>query len=359
MENNTGRKFQFQLFMPNGYLEKVDGFTKNFELVAVQHSALTIQKLIPKAERRCRFCKKTYGQTKFKKEAHIIPEMLGNKNLLSYSECDNCNYQFGQFENELAHFLGIFRTISGVDAKQGVPCFKSPDQQIIAKANGETIDILREDTSNDAIKVNKDLSNLTVRYKKPSYSPLMVYKAFVKIAMSIIKEHELNEDYQLAIDFLLHPNSIKMTGCFVSGYTLPFSYNLPPQAYLFKKKDAMSPMHTHVLALYFQNFIFSIPVPLNKKDFFFYNKENVLKLPEYPPLLLEPTNMIDLTLTPFMNDFSSPDKVKGEEGELFFEFDKEHFEHTPTFDQNPVNGVMPEFRPDDVVKISISKHTGE
>jgi hypothetical protein len=47
--------------------------------------------LKPRRERVCRFCGLGADKTKFNKDAHAIPELLGNKHLLSDSECDACN----------------------------------------------------------------------------------------------------------------------------------------------------------------------------------------------------------------------------------------------------------------------------
>lgn len=58
-----------------------------------------------KHERMCRFCGKTKGETTFKKVAHAIPELIGNKVLISFEECDECNKIFSKLENELANFL--------------------------------------------------------------------------------------------------------------------------------------------------------------------------------------------------------------------------------------------------------------
>src|SRR5260221_3955200 len=55
-----------------------------------------------KNNRVCRFCKRESSSTTFKSDAHLIPEMMGNKLLFSFYECDKCNSIFSTYENELA-----------------------------------------------------------------------------------------------------------------------------------------------------------------------------------------------------------------------------------------------------------------
>src|SRR5262245_57683214 len=76
-----------------------------------------------KRNRVCRFCKKDSTQTTFKKKAHAIPALIGNKTLFTDYECDGCNEIFGQYENELGNFAGIWHTLSQVSGRRGVPTF--------------------------------------------------------------------------------------------------------------------------------------------------------------------------------------------------------------------------------------------
>jgi hypothetical protein len=58
-----------------------------------------------KSERKCRFCGKSNPEVSFKKKAHLIPEFLGNKMLLSDFECDSCNYEFGLPGKKMLHHV--------------------------------------------------------------------------------------------------------------------------------------------------------------------------------------------------------------------------------------------------------------
>jgi hypothetical protein len=44
-----------------------------------------------KNSRICRFCGQAKPEVSFRKEAHALPESIGNKSLFTYYECDACN----------------------------------------------------------------------------------------------------------------------------------------------------------------------------------------------------------------------------------------------------------------------------
>ncbi|PWM79654.1 MAG: hypothetical protein DBY32_01970 [Phascolarctobacterium sp.] len=72
---------------------------------------------IAKDKRKCIFC--FNEDAKFSKIAHAIPETLGNHSLISYFECDECNYKFGKmFEDDLAKFMMPYKYITNTFGKK-------------------------------------------------------------------------------------------------------------------------------------------------------------------------------------------------------------------------------------------------
>jgi Protein of unknown function (DUF2934)/HNH endonuclease len=68
-----------------------------------------------KQPRRCRFCDRTKqdGAT-FRKKAHVLPQALGNRLLVSAEECDTCNSPLGSnVETALCRFLSPYRIAGG------------------------------------------------------------------------------------------------------------------------------------------------------------------------------------------------------------------------------------------------------
>ncbi|MEN8904530.1 MAG: HNH endonuclease [Clostridiales bacterium] len=75
------------------------------------HSSDNTQKeyLGDKSNQICIFCNHGKDEVTFRKEAHVIPAALGNKTLLNYNECDNCNKLAGKLESELINYLQLER----------------------------------------------------------------------------------------------------------------------------------------------------------------------------------------------------------------------------------------------------------
>lgn len=62
----------------------------------------------------------TYSQ-----KAHAISEALGNKTVILFDECDNCNEKFSKsLEPQIVEYLSLFRTMFGVKGKRGDTKYK-------------------------------------------------------------------------------------------------------------------------------------------------------------------------------------------------------------------------------------------
>jgi len=73
--------------------------------------------------RRCSICGRTgasHPPASFRKVAHLVPELLGNRWLKTFDECDDCNERFGrEYEDDLGKMTGAIRALGGVRAKRG------------------------------------------------------------------------------------------------------------------------------------------------------------------------------------------------------------------------------------------------
>ncbi|MGJ0982013.1 HNH endonuclease [Bacteroides ovatus] len=59
----------------------------------------------------CRFCGKKYPEVRFKKKnAHAIPDALGNKLVFCNDECQSCNAALSPIDKELAEYLKFRRS---------------------------------------------------------------------------------------------------------------------------------------------------------------------------------------------------------------------------------------------------------
>jgi HNH endonuclease len=66
----------------------------------------------------CRFCDRKKPEVTFKKKAHAVPELIGNKTLLTFYECDDCNDRFSSFEDDFAKMTLGDRSISQARGKK-------------------------------------------------------------------------------------------------------------------------------------------------------------------------------------------------------------------------------------------------
>lgn len=226
----------------------------------------------PRSTRICRFCAQPKGTKKFKKEAHVIPHFLGNKYLVSDFECDDCNKLFSNYENDLANWLGIARTILGTVGKGGVPTFKSAKDEVIARSvdffNDKATQINAANSDGKAIQLDADTGKTVIRYKKATYTPIKVYKALLKVALSMIAAEEI-EQYRAALMFLADEQENHWFEEFaqIMCHHLPMNHRFSkPIGLMFKRKDQSTKLPQHVFLLYYETYIFSFPMPFNGLD---------------------------------------------------------------------------------------------
>jgi hypothetical protein len=84
------------------YILEAKIFRSHYDLVRIIKPVASNKKnLRLRRDRTSRFCDKSGADTRFRMEAHLLPEMLGNKLLYSEFECDHCNEYFKTLENDL------------------------------------------------------------------------------------------------------------------------------------------------------------------------------------------------------------------------------------------------------------------
>ncbi|MGL5634746.1 MAG: HNH endonuclease [Sarcina sp.] len=149
------------------------------------------------AHKTCRFCKKKEPEVSFKKFAHTISNLMGNKILGSNYECDRCNEKFSKIlENHLASYLGFSRVCTFIQGKKGIPKYKKNNLKIMGKE--KTLVIVEEKVNTEkigqpSIIFDETKKEVTIRGEKDSYIPIQVYKAFVKMILSLIGKGELEK----------------------------------------------------------------------------------------------------------------------------------------------------------------------
>ncbi|HYD22033.1 MAG TPA: HNH endonuclease [Flavipsychrobacter sp.] len=303
---------------------------EEFQTIYTYQTSLTIPNAAKASlkhykERTCRFCSKKYPSTSFMKEAHILPFFLGNRYGLSEFECDNCNSHFSRFENDLAKYLGVEKSINGSISRNGIPTTKSQANDIEARSatmlgvKGRMIQLT--DLESDSLEIidSEDGEDTLVKFKfvKQSYIPAFVYKSLLKIALSALPLEE-TKYYSNAFSYLLDSENKKWKGfqsLMIFKFPITPSFVLP-FGRLFKKKDESISACTHQFSLYYQNLVLSFGIPFHIADIQngLYDGKSY-SFPICPPLSVFPLP-IGLKVESQNLDLSSYEIVKGEKEEI-------------------------------------------
>jgi hypothetical protein len=116
-----------RVFFPPRSEEQAERFFDHYEfkgIVANGDSAYGKRALRGYSTRTCRFCGRSYPDAPFSGYSHLLPKMIGNSNLYSEFECDDCNEGFSKLEDDLANYLGISRSLSGFSPDRKTVGFK-------------------------------------------------------------------------------------------------------------------------------------------------------------------------------------------------------------------------------------------
>lgn len=214
-----------------------------------------IRKLKRPEERTCIFCSRDSSSTTFISEAHMFPQLMGNKKILSDFECHQCNQLFSKNENDLANYLGISRTFSIRTGDKRPPGFATKTMSAKTRAF----------LGNNIIVVDpEDLQvfdgNCTFSYTKNSYVPSKVYKALIKSALSILGEQVIKGKYRHLISYMKGHAHID-SGAIIYEYQFPFETKYPFVVYLFEPKAKRESLYDHIVGISFQNKMMYIPLP--------------------------------------------------------------------------------------------------
>jgi hypothetical protein len=174
-------------------------------------------------------------------------------------------------ENDLANFLGAARALNDVQGKKKNPTFKSVGEEVTVRKEelygAQGTSILRKDADNQIFDYNPKTGVLDISYLKLPYIPLNVYKALLKVAMSVMPVEHLS-DYTAVLRRLLHDEeNVLARFAHVSVIEVPHQLAaLAPRCHISHKVSPETAACTHVVSLYFQQVIFCINVPLNARD---------------------------------------------------------------------------------------------
>lgn len=141
---------------------------------------------IQKSKRICRFCENSRTPISFNNKAHAISEALGNKTVVLYEECDNCNSYFSQsIEQDLIEYLSLFRTFYQIKGKGGAKDFVGKNFEL-RKADNLVLKF-----ESDGEQAEGDLPMSIPLHSNKKISRQNIYRTLCKYFISVIPSEKV------------------------------------------------------------------------------------------------------------------------------------------------------------------------
>lgn len=234
--------------------------------------------------RTCRFCGRGKPEVTFRKVAHAIPELLGNKSIETAYECDACNQAFGSgIENDLGNWSKPMRTFARIRGKNGVPTLKRG-------ADGQGWRIEYDTTSgfkissyedNPFYTVDEVAKKITFNLARDPYTPVAVLKAFMKIGLTLLPDEEVGNFEHAMLWVRATDHSIPFAD------RCPIMYHFQPgpmptdvvTASVFRRKPEVKDQAYCYLVLSYGNEAFQVQIPSKEHD----GADQTYAIHPYPP----------------------------------------------------------------------------
>lgn len=220
--------------------------------------------------RTCRFCGKKSPEVSFKKVAHAIPELLGNKSIESAYECDTCNKDFGDgIENDLGNWSKPMRTLIRIRGKKSVPTLKKggdkPGWRIEYGQNRLNVRAYEDDP---IFEVDEDNKTITFKLRRDSYTPVAVLKAFMKIGVTLLPDNEISNFSGL----MAWIKELDHSKTYLNKCPVIYSFQPGPMpsdfiaAFILRRKKAVTGYPYAFLVIGYGNEVFQVPLPSENQD---------------------------------------------------------------------------------------------
>lgn len=276
----------------NAYYDVVDSPDFRYQTRLLK-SGRGIRKIGYQKKKKCRFCHKGEPEVTFTKIAHIFPESIGNKALATLYECDTCNDHFGKtIENDYGNFFLYYHSVAGIRGKRKIPRIKSKTGIYDSDGNfipdfelyWEPIDGVQGEQclkviSNIPIENRQSCPN-TIQLEEihPNCCPVGVYKALVKMAISVMPFTELPL-FDHTIEWLLdtHSNNIYSSKRLLVRYVMIPGFNVTkyPHFMLYRRKRNIWGMPYMIFNLTYGLFSLLVEIPRD-------NDMNTMDISSFP-----------------------------------------------------------------------------
>jgi len=251
--------------------ENINFYETNYEIIGQWFVRPGDKVVLGDIENRtCRFCGKQSPEVTFRKVAHAIPELLGNKSIESAYECDTCNKGFGEgIENDLGNWSKPMRTLIRIRGKSGVPTLKrggdKPGWRIEYDQSRLNITAYEDDP---IYEVDEEKKTVTFKLRRDSYTPVAVLKAFMKIGITLLPDDEVPNFSGLMAwiresdHSKLYLNKCPVIYAFQPG-PMPNDFTV---ACILRRKQTVTGYPYAFLVLGYGNEVFQVPLPSETHD---------------------------------------------------------------------------------------------
>lgn len=179
-----------------------------FDNIENKEGKQEIHGLKERTNTKCMFCGKPFEHWEKKDIAHAVSECLGNKKLINFCECFECNHLFGEIaENHLGKFIMPYRFINEVygkgkyrnvikdmpvDEKLSYGTYRYEQKKNTPIFQSKTFNVhnmLIEKAGTGRLIPTENGFALSI--PRQNYEPQMVYVSLLKIAYTLLPETEL------------------------------------------------------------------------------------------------------------------------------------------------------------------------
>ncbi|EHP7597635.1 MULTISPECIES: HNH endonuclease [Enterobacterales] len=215
---------------------------------------------------KCRYCGKSHTETTFKNKSHAIPLFLGNYVYISRDECDDCNKAFSEgIEDHLDKYTKPFRLVAKIKGRKKVPAYKSKDQKSRFSFSSESgISEITDTIGFEKVEIDHDNKTVKYTFEREPYIPIAVYKALVKIGISLMPE-PLLPMFTKTIEWLRdsdHNNILFKPAILLYKFIPGEKPNKPLVIQLMhKKNDKIKGYPSCVLIIGFGNVVMQVMIP--------------------------------------------------------------------------------------------------
>jgi len=255
----------------------------NYDVLA-NYALRADRKLVigPEENRRCRYCG---AAGPFEMVANAVPELIGNRAIISNDECDGCNTLFAKgLEDHLGKMLNGLLNLTRVTGKKGVPTLTTRDRHSRVEVRGDDMSITAVQTD-PLVTWDPATRTVTVTTHTQPHVPLAVFKTLVKMALAIMPATEL-QLFHHAVAWIREPDHAEDSADFAQAARCYLTFLPGPMqpevgwVRLLRRRSPDAELPYMLLVTQFRNAALQIMVPCCPLDNHWVGK--LVQLPSYP-----------------------------------------------------------------------------